>query len=108
MKQENRRVERSMNVLPNESHPKWVAALGLALFFLLLATLSFRDGDRLLGLLFLVLAVALVGAEFAKFQSQRRAGKDSGRLPESLEVVRERDAFHAMGMGLSLLAVAGF
>lgn len=63
-----------MSVIPNESHRMWiaVAALGLALYFVIMAALSFGDGDWLLGLLFLVLALVLIGAELAKFRSWKR------------------------------------
>lgn len=65
-----------MSVIPNEGHGKWIAAavLGLAVYFLVMSTLSFMDGDWLLGLLFLVLALVLVGAELVKFRSRKRTG----------------------------------
>jgi c-di-AMP phosphodiesterase-like protein len=68
-----------MSVIPNESHQKWisVAVLGLVLYFLVMTVLSFVDGDWLLGLLFLVLALVLVGAELARLRSQKRPGKES-------------------------------
>lgn len=69
-----------MSAIPNVSHRKWiaVAVLGLMLYFLVMAALSFADGDWVLGLLFVVLAVVLVCAELAKFRSWKRVGKDGG------------------------------
>jgi hypothetical protein len=74
-----------MSVFPNESHRKWiaVASLGLALYFLVMAALSVSDGNWLLGLLFLVLALALIGAELAKFLSAKGTSKDSDGPPKT-------------------------
>jgi membrane protein DedA with SNARE-associated domain len=64
-----------VSVIPNECHGKWIAAavLGLAVYFLVMSTLSFMDGDWLLGLLFVLLALVLVGVELVKFRSRKRA-----------------------------------
>ncbi|MET3174689.1 UNVERIFIED_ORG: membrane-bound ClpP family serine protease [Arthrobacter sp. UYCu721] len=71
---------RFMNVVPSERHRKWIGIVALVLFlyFLLMSGLSFSDGDWLLGLLFLVLALVLVGAELAKLRSWKGTKQDRG------------------------------
>jgi hypothetical protein len=66
-----------MSVIPNERHRRWIAVLvlGLLLYFLVMAALSFVDGDWLLGLVFLVLAVVLVGAELARVRTSKKASQ---------------------------------
>lgn len=72
-----------MSVIPSESHRKWIsiAALVLFLYFLVMSGLSFSDGDWSLGLLFLVLALVLVGAELAKSRSRKRTKQDPSSGP---------------------------
>jgi uncharacterized membrane protein len=51
--------------------------LGLVVYFLVMAILSFVDGDWLLGLLFLVLTLVLIAAELARLRARKRTGSNS-------------------------------
>lgn len=70
-----------MTVFPNEKQQKWIAfaAFGLAFFFLVISVWSFIDDDLVLGVLFLVLALAMVVSEIFRVRGRARSNTgDSG------------------------------
>ncbi|KRE89774.1 hypothetical protein ASG86_19195 [Arthrobacter sp. Soil764] len=64
-----------MSVFPNEKQQKWIsfAAFGLAFFFLASSAWAFMGGDLVLGVLFLVLALAMVVAEIFRLHGRARS-----------------------------------
>jgi hypothetical protein len=64
-----------MSVFPNEKQQKWIAiaAFGLALFFVVSSAWAFMDADVVLGVLFLVLALAMVVAEIFRLRGRARS-----------------------------------
>ncbi|MCQ6270829.1 hypothetical protein M8J71_10085 [Pseudarthrobacter sp. R1] len=64
-----------MSVFPNEKQQKWIAfvAFGLAFFFLVGSAWAFVDMDWVLGVLFLVLALAMVVTEIFRLRGRARS-----------------------------------